>query len=198
MGRGAGRPPVSTLTAAHIATAAMASHMERMGAAAGLAARGRRRYPRPREGGARSGAMTTLKRSWTRVGNHIGVDVPHVGRPAVQRQQGRPRRDDHDAGPPYRHPPLGPCPLPRDVGGSRRLGHWLRLTARPRLVPEPARGPYGPGPGTGRKFAARPHELHGEERDTLWRDAIPAQAPEVSRYAQMAGRTIPVAVLEPV
>ncbi len=44
----------------------------------------------------------------------------------------------------------------------------------------------------------RPHELHGEERDTLWRDAILAQAPEVSRYAQKAGRTIPVAVLEPV
>ena len=48
------------------------------------------------------------------------------------------------------------------------------------------------------KFAVRPHELHGEERDTLWRDAILAQAPEVSRYAQKAGRTIPVAVLEPV
>ena len=44
----------------------------------------------------------------------------------------------------------------------------------------------------------RPHELHGEERDTLWRDAIVARAPEVIRYARKAGRTIPVAVLEPV
>ena len=48
------------------------------------------------------------------------------------------------------------------------------------------------------KCAVRPRELHGEERDTLWRDAIPAGAPEVSRYAQKAGRTIRVAVLEPV
>ena len=40
LGRGAGRHPVSTVTAAHIATAAMASHMERMGAAAGLPSRG--------------------------------------------------------------------------------------------------------------------------------------------------------------
>ena len=43
----------------------------------------------------------------------------------------------------------------------------------------------------------RPHELHGEERDAVWRDVILAEAPQVSRYAQKAGRTIPVAVLEP-
>lgn len=70
------------------------------------------------------------------------------GRPAVQRQQERPRRDNHAPG---------------------------RRTHTP----------------------ARP-ALHGEERGTLWCDAILAQAPEVSRYAQKAGRTIPVAVLEPV
>ena len=32
----------------------------------------------------------------------------------------------------------------------------------------------------------------------VWRDAVMAEAPEVTRYARMAGRTIPVAVLEPV
>ena len=48
-----------------------------------------------------------------------------------------------------------------------------------------------------RQFAARPHELHGEERDAVWRDIILKQAPEVSKYEQKAGRTIPVAVLEP-
>jgi deazaflavin-dependent oxidoreductase (nitroreductase family) len=47
-----------------------------------------------------------------------------------------------------------------------------------------------------RTFTARPHELHGEERDTMWRDTILAQAPQVDRYARKAGRTIPVAVLE--
>lgn len=49
-----------------------------------------------------------------------------------------------------------------------------------------------------RHLAVRPHELHGEERDDVWRDTVLAQAPEVSRYARKAGRTIPVAVLEPV
>jgi len=48
-----------------------------------------------------------------------------------------------------------------------------------------------------RQFAARPRELHGGERDAMWREVILAQAPEVSRYAQKAGRAIPVAVLEP-
>ena len=49
-----------------------------------------------------------------------------------------------------------------------------------------------------REFTMRPHELHGEERDAMWRDTILARAPGVSRYAAKAGRTIPVAVLEPV
>jgi len=43
---------------------------------------------------------------------------------------------------------------------------------------------------------ARPRELLGEERDTVWRDTVLAQAPEVAKFARKAGRTIPVAVLE--
>ncbi len=49
-----------------------------------------------------------------------------------------------------------------------------------------------------REFSARPHELHGDERDAMWRDVILAQAPGVERYARKAGRIIPVAVLEPI
>lgn len=49
-----------------------------------------------------------------------------------------------------------------------------------------------------RELNVRPRELHGEERDALWRDTILVRAPGVSRYAGKAGRTIPVAVLEPV
>ena len=45
---------------------------------------------------------------------------------------------------------------------------------------------------------ARPRELVGAERDAVWRDVVLAQAPGVERYARKAGRTIPVAVLEPV
>jgi len=45
-------------------------------------------------------------------------------------------------------------------------------------------------------FQVRPRELLGAERDTAWRDTVLVRAPEVSRYAAKAGRTIPVAVLE--
>ena len=46
-------------------------------------------------------------------------------------------------------------------------------------------------------FRARPRELLGPEREAAWQDVVLAQAPEVAKYARKAGRTIPVAVLEP-
>ena len=49
-----------------------------------------------------------------------------------------------------------------------------------------------------REFVVRPRELLGETRDAMWRGTILAEAPEVERYERKAGRTIPVAVLEPV
>ena len=49
-----------------------------------------------------------------------------------------------------------------------------------------------------RHFDVHPRELHGQERDRTWRDVILVEAPEVEKYARRAGRTIPVAVLEPV
>jgi deazaflavin-dependent oxidoreductase (nitroreductase family) len=45
---------------------------------------------------------------------------------------------------------------------------------------------------------ARPRELLARERDSAWRDVVLAQAPEVAKYAKRAGRTIPVAILEPI
>jgi len=47
------------------------------------------------------------------------------------------------------------------------------------------------------RLQVRPRELAGEERDAMWSDVVLAQAPEVVKYARRAGRTIPVAVLEP-
>ena len=47
-----------------------------------------------------------------------------------------------------------------------------------------------------RVVQAAPREIVGNEREEVWR-AILAQAPEVSRYARKAGRTIPVASLTP-
>ena len=43
----------------------------------------------------------------------------------------------------------------------------------------------------------RPRELLGAERDATWNDLVLAQAPEVAKYERKAGRTIPVAVLQP-
>jgi deazaflavin-dependent oxidoreductase (nitroreductase family) len=48
-----------------------------------------------------------------------------------------------------------------------------------------------------RHLTVRPRVLAGEERDRLWRGVILARAPEVRRYAEKAGRVIPVAVLVP-
>jgi deazaflavin-dependent oxidoreductase (nitroreductase family) len=48
------------------------------------------------------------------------------------------------------------------------------------------------------RFRVRPRELLGDERDEMWRDTVLALAPEVVKYSRRAGRTIPVAVLEPV
>jgi deazaflavin-dependent oxidoreductase (nitroreductase family) len=49
-----------------------------------------------------------------------------------------------------------------------------------------------------RTFEARARELLGDERDRVWRDVVLAQAPAVQKYADKAGRTIPVALLQPV
>jgi deazaflavin-dependent oxidoreductase (nitroreductase family) len=48
------------------------------------------------------------------------------------------------------------------------------------------------------RFAVRPRELVGDAREATWRDTVLVQVPGVARYARKAGRTIPVAVLEPV
>ncbi len=49
-----------------------------------------------------------------------------------------------------------------------------------------------------RTIKVRPRELTGDERALMWRDVILARAPEVEKVATKAGRTIPVAVLEPI
>ena len=49
-----------------------------------------------------------------------------------------------------------------------------------------------------RTIKARPRELIADERDATWKNIVLAQAPEVEKYAKRAGRTIPVALLEPI
>lgn len=48
-----------------------------------------------------------------------------------------------------------------------------------------------------RHLTARPRVLEGEERERAWREVVLARAPDVDRYAEKAGRTIPVACLVP-
>jgi len=43
----------------------------------------------------------------------------------------------------------------------------------------------------------RPRELLGEERETVWENVVLAQAAEVDKYAQRAGRTIHGEALQP-
>ena len=49
-----------------------------------------------------------------------------------------------------------------------------------------------------KKLLVRPRELVGAERDAMWNNVVLVQVPGVGKYARRAGRTIPVAVLEPV
>jgi deazaflavin-dependent oxidoreductase (nitroreductase family) len=49
-----------------------------------------------------------------------------------------------------------------------------------------------------KRLQVRPREVVGPERDQLWNDLVLARAPEVQKYARRAGRTIPVAILQPI
>jgi deazaflavin-dependent oxidoreductase (nitroreductase family) len=49
-----------------------------------------------------------------------------------------------------------------------------------------------------KRFQVVPRELLGEERDAMWKNVVLREAPEVVKFERRAGRTIPVAVLEPI
>ena len=143
--------------------------------------------------------MTTLRRRWARTGNRIGVwmyrtlngrlsggskSVPVLMITTPGRRTGTPRSTCVA----YIQVPAGPVVWgtgsgsPRDPDWFENLRHARDATVQVR----------------DRTFRVRPRELVGDERDTMWRDVILAKAPRVSRYADRAGRVIPVALLEPV
>ncbi len=143
--------------------------------------------------------MTSLRRRFTRMGNRIGVWMYRTldGRLASGskkvhvlmitspgRRTGLPRSTCVR----YLETPAG-IVVWGTGSGSRRDPDWFQnLRAAPTSRVQVR----------DQQFAARPRELHGEEREAMWGDTILAEAPEVSRYEKKAGRTIPVAVLEPV
>ena len=143
--------------------------------------------------------MTRLKRSFTRAGNHIGVwmyrtlkgwlssgskNVHVLMITTPGRRTGIPRSTC------VRYLETSAGFVVWGTGsGSRKDPDWfqnLRMAPTARVQVQE------------RQLVVRPHELHGEERDAMCSDLVEAQAPGVSRYARKAGRTIPVAVLEPV
>jgi deazaflavin-dependent oxidoreductase (nitroreductase family) len=75
------------------------------------------------------------------------------------------------------------------ASGSPHDPDWFRNLRRAKVTDVQVRAEH---------LRVRPRELLGAERDAAWNDVVLAQAPEVAKYARRAGRTIPVAVLEPV
>ena len=72
--------------------------------------------------------------------------------------------------------------------GSRRVPDWFRNLRAATEADVQIRS---------RHLRVRPRELVGDQRDAAWNDTVLAQAPEVAKYARRSGRTIPMAVLEP-
>jgi deazaflavin-dependent oxidoreductase (nitroreductase family) len=75
------------------------------------------------------------------------------------------------------------------ASGAPRDPDWFRNLRKAKIADVQIRA---------KTLQVRPRELLGEERDAAWKDVVLAQAPEVEKYAQRAGRTIPVALLRPV
>lgn len=143
--------------------------------------------------------MTTLKRRLTRFGNHVGVWMYRTlnGRLASGSKNvhvlmittpGRRTGIARSTCVRYLETPTG-FVVWGTGSGSRRDPDWFQNLRRSPTARVQIRQ---------RQLEVRTHELQGEERDIMWRDTILAQAPGVSRYERKAGRTIPVAALEPI
>jgi deazaflavin-dependent oxidoreductase (nitroreductase family) len=140
-----------------------------------------------------------MSRTWARVGNRIGVwmyrhlngrlssgskkvHVLMVTTPG--RRTGIPRSTCVR----YLETPAG-LVVWGTGSGSRRDPDWFENLRKATVAQVQVRE---------RHFEATVRELLADERDAMWRDNILTEAPEVMRYARKAGRTIPVAILEPI
>lgn len=143
--------------------------------------------------------MTTLKHRLTRVGNRIGAWMYRVldgrlssGSKDVQvlmiTTPGR--RTDLPRSTCVRYLDIAEGFLVWGTGsGSSRDPDWFWNLRKAKVADVQVRA---------RRLQVQARELVGEERDAMWNDVVLAQAPQVAKYARRAGRTIPVAVLEPV
>jgi deazaflavin-dependent oxidoreductase (nitroreductase family) len=143
--------------------------------------------------------MTTLKRRFTRVGNRIGVWM-------YRTLDGRLSSGSKDVHVLMVTTPGRRTGLPRSTcvryletdegyvvwgtgSGSPRDPDWFRNLRRAEVADVQVRAAH---------LTAHPRELVGAERDAMWNDVVLAEAPEVEKFARRAGRTIPIAVLQPV
>ena len=143
--------------------------------------------------------VSTLKRRFTRVGNRIGVRLYRV-------LDGRFFGGGKDVHVLIITTPGRQTAIPRSTcvrfldsadglvvwgtaSGSTRDPDWFRNLRAATVADVQV---------AARRFAVRPRELLGAERDAMWNDVVLVQVPGVEKYARRAGRTIPVAILEPV
>ncbi len=143
--------------------------------------------------------MSTLKHRLTRVGNRVGVWM-------YQGLDGRLSSGSKDVHVLMITTPGRRTGMPRSTcvryldtadgfvvwgtgSGSPRDPDWFRNLREAKVADVQVRA---------RRLRGRPRELVGGQRDAMWNDGVLAQAPEIAKYARRAGRTIPVAVLEPV
>lgn len=73
--------------------------------------------------------------------------------------------------------------------GSRRDPDWFENLRQVSVADVQVRA---------RRFQAAVRELAGVDRDATWTGVVLVQAPEVTKYANKAGRTIPIAILTPI
>jgi deazaflavin-dependent oxidoreductase (nitroreductase family) len=143
--------------------------------------------------------VSTLKRRFTRVGNRIGVWLYRV-------LDGRFFGGGKDVHVLIITTPGRQTAIPRSTcvrfldsadglvvwgtaSGSARDPDWFRNLRAATVADVQV---------AARRFAVRPRELLGTERDAMWNDLVLVHVPGVEKYARRAGRTIPVAILEPV
>lgn len=142
--------------------------------------------------------MTTLQRRLVRIGNRIGAWMYRAldgrlssfsknAKVLMITTPGRRTRVLHSTCVRYLDTPEG-LVVWGTASGAPRDPDWFRNLRKAKLADIQVRS---------KTMQVRPHELIGVQRDKAWNDIILARAPEVAKYAERAGRTIPVAVLEP-
>ena len=142
--------------------------------------------------------MTTVKRRFVRIGNRIGVWMYRAfdGRLASYNKSakvlmisspGRRTGVLHSTCVRYLDTPEGFL-VWGTASGAPRDPDWFRNLRKAKVADLQIGA---------KTLQVRPRELLVEERDATWTNVVLAQAPEVEKYAQRAGRTIPVALLQP-